>query len=220
MKARNIYLMLAVLLLMFDCLGTSEAATLYFDDFEAYPDRSTIDGHGSWINSGATHQWVVVDYTGYPGQHDGKVLLQGDPLNSDPNADYATLHLHNDAGIDDLKVSFIYLLQSNENGRIDISPDNFNWTDVTSSFGLTPRASDDKTWPASADLAAQAQTAGLQNDLFLRFSAWNPTSNGSWWGFTIDNLKVEAVPEPSTLILLGMGALSLIFIWRRRNRAN
>jgi Tol biopolymer transport system component len=30
----------------------------------------------------------------------------------------------------------------------------------------------------------------------------------------------SSVPEPSALILIGMGAVSLIFAWRRRNRAN
>jgi hypothetical protein len=39
--------------------------------------------------------------------------------------------------------------------------------------------------------------------------------------YNLDNVVLsQAVPEPSTLILLGMGAISLIFVWRRRNRAN
>lgn len=31
---------------------------------------------------------------------------------------------------------------------------------------------------------------------------------------------VNVVPEPSTFVVIGMGALSMIFIWRRRNRTN
>ncbi len=65
-------------------------------------------------------------------------------------------------------------------------------------------------------------------DVFLRTLTVTDTTIGNAVGFyadmradgtigTLDNLRITAIPEPSTFTLLGLGGLALIFRLRRRN---
>lgn len=70
------------------------------------------------------------------------------------------------------------------------------------------------TWvPLSASGVAPAGTASIQifGGLFVQPN-WE---GGSLW-FDNESLTVASVPEPSSLALLGLGAVSA-FLWRRRN---
>ncbi len=199
--------------------------TLYYNDFNSYSQETLIDGHDGWIDSGAPYVWRVIDPDQYPspaGQyiHDGMVLVRNNALCTTPNEDYAILHVANPGGFNGLSISFLYELAANEEAEIDISRNNLDWLDVTPQFGLIHRASNDLTWAAAADLSAEAQQEGIQNDLYIRFMAWNPTGAEDWNAITIDNLIVQNTPEPSTLILLGAGVISLLaYVWRRRKSA-
>ena len=158
-------------------VAESLADVLYSDNFESYAATSAIDGQGSWITSGASVQWLVAEWNpigGQPPSSSGKWLSQGRGWpNPGPNADYAILHLSSQNGFQGLGVNFNYLLQLNETAKIDISPNNTVWTDVTSSFALVK---DDESQDcisrfANANLTSQATQAGIQNDLYVRFMA-------------------------------------------------
>lgn len=203
---------------------------LYYDDFESYttvdesglisgPDGigcPIIDGNGAWIASGGTYQWGIHNWPGFESAT-GYYLLRGYGLNSDAGLDCAVLRVHHDAGFSGLNIAFSYLLHINERAKIEISPDGLTWTDATSDFGLVLRESNSIEWSAAAELSAEAATAGIQDDLYVRFSAWNPTGNGNWHAFAIDNVSIS-VPEPSTVVLLGVGVIGL-FAYARRRRA-
>jgi hypothetical protein len=199
--------------------------TVYENDFESYPVRSGIDGVDGWTSITpyndpniywGTTCWQVVSnvYSGYGGTPNN-YLIQGFGLNSVQDADYATLHLNRTEGWDALRVGFSYCLQPADVGTVAISGDGISWIDVTSLLGITPRYSNDFC-STQADLSSQIAVAGIDNDLYLRFSAWNPTSSGVWWEFRIDNVRIESVPEPSSIALFLIGAASLLgYAWRR-----
>jgi hypothetical protein len=206
------------------------AGVVYFDDFESYKlpylDNENnrwdwLDGNGSWIDSGAVFKWLVTD--AYYVEHYGNYALRGNPTNPSPDTDFAILHVQNPMGFAGLKVSLVYLLQLFETAQIAISPDNVVWTDVTSEFALVSNASNSLTWGASADLSSAAIAAGIQDDLFVRFTAWNPSSSSVYHWFGIDNVKVEAsqaIPEPASILTwLGLGTLALgVHRSRRKSR--
>jgi hypothetical protein len=183
------------------------AILLYSDDFESYQVGSLIDGQGAWVNNVVLYEFYVENHP--LGVHDGNFLMRGGGVVCNvPGESFATVHLTNAGGFDGLTVGFEYVLQLNENAMVEISPDNTAWTDVTSEFGLVQMASNDTTWPAFADLSDEVGQAGLQTDLYLRFTAWDPSGAGDWHWFGIDNLRVE-IPEPATLSLFGVGIVGL-----------
>ncbi len=58
---------------------------------------------------------------------------------------------------------------------------------------------------------------GATWQLNFQLNAWEWGGPGNVDGLFIDNVKLTAVPEPSTLALAGLGATALLGLRRRRN---
>jgi len=199
----------------------ASAQIVYNEDFEGWTVPTAINGQGNWTSSSVRHEtlpdpgWFVTNWPffgGAGGDATGNFLLRADPF-SQQGDDQATLHLSSIGSLQSLTVSFNYLLQSNEAGQVAVSGNNLNWLDATSAFGLSAQASNDVTFYASADLSGSMATAGITHDVYIRFIAWNPTSNSLWHWFAIDNLQVTAtaVPESSASSLIcGLIAIAAV----------
>ena len=53
----------------------------------------------------------------------------------------------------------------------------------------------------------------------LLFQATDRGNNAVTSGFALDNVRLQAVPEPSTMVLLGTSSVALVFGLRRRKKA-
>jgi hypothetical protein len=95
----------------------------------------------------------------------------------------------------------------------------FAWRDV-----LVERTGDTVTWSIDGTVLATVPLAGMTlggGDLvFSQFdiqanASTDPTSADLQFGL-IDNVRVEVIPEPTTLVLIGLGAAALALPARRR----
>lgn len=93
---------------------------------------------------------------------------------------------------------------------------------VTSSSTGTAIASDGDNSVLRSDgvqdfsLSYTVQSGDLDDELFLQFvlsGTVHPCTSGQYY---VDNIDYAVVPEPSTFVLLGIGALGLLLWWRRR----
>ncbi len=63
-------------------------------------------------------------------------------------------------------------------------------------------------------------SASASSYLYL---TWNNTKNGTGLtgnAFSVDNLSVTAVPEPSSIVLMGIGAIGMVFHRKRRAKSH
>ncbi len=73
----------------------------------------------------------------------------------------------------------------------------------------------DRSWDTGYGVEFLNQGTGLTAEFDVDFSAYDyitvsfARSLGTT-GFTLDNIKIEAVPEPSSVALLGLGSLALV----------
>ena len=76
-------------------------------------------------------------------------------------------------------------------------------------FGAIPQ---DTNWHSY--LANDTVPTAVDGQLQIRLKAWNNVAAG----WKVDNVELRGnfVPEPSTIVLLGIGALSVL-CWRRRH---
>lgn len=218
---------LGILTVFCNAATASASGINYYNDFEQYATLSGIDGVDGWISQSPTYGgiscWRVSnasDPGGLSGVTCGNYLERGD-WGSAQGEDWATLHLASIEPIARLNIQFNYILQGNEMVRIDISGDGTIWNDMTTVFGVANCGyTNGITTVATANLSSNLAATGITTDIFLRFTAWNPTGNGDWHMFAIDNLSITAIPEPSPFFLLGIGVASVLgYVWRRKRAA-
>ncbi|MCC6123380.1 MAG: PEP-CTERM sorting domain-containing protein [Pirellulales bacterium] len=108
-----------------------------------------------------------------------------------------------------------------------------NWSNAEISFTISgPSGSNTLSLNTTSDWTTITRTFMEMGDYSLSFKAeshvqqewrqvsWDPPFGrliDHWAVAKIDVDNVRIVPEPSTFILLGMSALSLIYVWRRRS---
>lgn len=113
-------------------------------------------------------------------------------------------------------------LFSEQTGTTVAGAQAFAWHDVTvTKVGNTVTWTVDGKELGVVDIAATAQTYGGNNILFSQFdintgSSTSTDSDALLFGL-VDNVRVTAVPEPSTYALMGSGVLFLLARARRRN---
>ena len=175
---------------------STHSAVLYSDNFDSYAPYSFIDGQGAWINSGSPFEWIVVPPVSPFVGTSGNILVRGTPFDTSSLDDWATVRLHSPCGFGGLTVSFDYLLQQYGTPRIDISPDNSTWTDVTTVFNLLQNNGSSLNSHSVADLSSLVEPARIAEDLYIRFSVRNLTGSTAYNLFAIDNLQISIADVP------------------------
>ncbi len=190
--------------------GRAEASLVYSTSFEVGDGQASVPTNnyiqyngGDAFGSG----WTVLGTPGAPGTGTGIDLVNGlvgtasDGLQwvdlvGTPGPGGLSRNFHTDAG-------FTYTLSWDDFGNTADSYDVL--FGETSMLGNAPGV---QPWQ-SHTLSFTASTTGDQTLSY--FSA-----NGGNGNLGIDNLKIESVPEPTTIAALSLGAIGLI---RRRKRA-
>jgi hypothetical protein len=225
-------------------LATSATAGPYSTDFESFT-IGPVDGQDGWVNDNygysAIDPMIANDPTG--GGH-GKVL-QIDPPTDE--LDYSWSAAFRACGdlVDEGATKFELSWDQWRTGFADIlwiveNPDLTGWqaqewngtiypisTDLLPSADLTPQQ-----WQ-NIRLAFDVQAGTLEGFLdnvslgvatdktFDKFRGMDFQVMVTWGGVAgpnyIDNVSLTVIPEPSTFVLLGIGAISLLaYTWRRR----
>jgi len=98
------------------------------------------------------------------------------------------------------------------------SPGNDIYSEVDFNLGLSSNGATPGTWVAQNLMipSTDIPVAAIGQDIGLRI--WNSSSapNGGSWIY-VDSVNLQAVPEPSTIALLGFGALGGLLALRRRH---
>jgi len=204
--------------------GTAQATSLFSEDFENGLNQWTGKNYGSY-------QAVIVPDPLRPGNH--VVSFSGTTNGGDIFSVPATTLTEGQQysfSLEYLGRAVYNSIPDNYGGFASISdvvvPDNFylTWPWI---FGtqadyplLQVHLIDDGQWRSySYDFVWHKSDFNTQYDN-IHVMLEDFSSSGNTVGDVFfDNVQINAVPEPSTLVLLGMGAFSLLaFAWRRRKR--
>lgn len=152
----------------------------------------------------------------------GNIALGVQPGGSDFTPGYYELVITNDSGatVNTWAVAF-NSYSYNDEGRANsfnfsYSTDGTNYTPVASgSFTSGGAAAGSPSWVLGAAYSDNiSATVANGGSLYLRWTGDDVSGSGSRDEFALDDVSVDAVPEPSSTALLGLGGLALLL--RRR----
>ena len=163
-------------------LNTFEAS----DDFDSYASSvatdtiyALLDGNGNWSST----DWNVMrEELALAGNY---IMVREFPISP---TNQATYHLTAQGNIDTLTVGFTYIQQTNGEIDVYISPNDTDWVDVTSEFGIVTA---DSATTTSADLTTFVVDFGP--DAYIRFEAH--ATGGSSWFSAIDDFWLSGTVE-------------------------
>ncbi len=156
------------------------------DDFDAYTSSvvtdtiyALLDGNGNW----SSVDWNVMREE--LALNANYVMVREFPVSP---TNHATYHLTAQGNIDTLNIGFTYIQQANAGITVSISPNDTDWVNVTSEFGIVTA---DSATMTSADLTTFVVDFGP--DAYIRFHA--SASGGSNWFSAIDDFWVSGKVE-------------------------
>lgn len=81
-----------------------------------------------------------------------------------------------------------------------------NWTQVADNQTITPGWASDSWYSVTLDLSA---IAALDNQSYVQFRLDDLVEGPGNDKFAIDNIEIASIPEPATLLILGLGGMAL-----------
>lgn len=224
--------------------ATPTVGQLDSDDWSVVLSNTSSVGFGgtatsgalaSGRNEGSVGAGGIYAFDASSGAHavsGGSVMLGVQPTAADFTPGSFTLRVQNNTGREvpfwDIEYD-IYVL--NDQGRanaIDFSyavnssaaePDDTAFVKIPAANVTSPVAADTSpVWTSSQRAFTIAASTPVDGRLFLRWTGDDVSGTGSRDEFGLDNIGVTPNPEPSTIVLVGLGAIGFLVFgyWRRQ----
>ncbi len=173
----------------------NDISSSIFEDFESYAPAQLpndypgnpvyIDGHGNWTGNG---EWWIA--TGEVGGFSGNnfIIARHYPQSASNAAVY---HYTSATNINDLWVTFKYLVQPNADLFISLSEDGINFVDASHKFPFVKSTITANT----SSVNVGALLSGSSSEVWIRFRTKGYA--GTWWMTAIDDLRVSSEARPS-----------------------
>jgi hypothetical protein len=139
----------------------------------------------------------------------GQAAAWDDINKSGSDNDAALFITLNTTGFTDLVIRWDYKSESATSFDFDYRIGDEDWTGIVNNKPITPGWSDDQWYSVSLDLSA------VDDQSFVQLRLDDLTKDDGNDKFAIDNIEITGIPEPATMMLVGLGGFIMRWCKRR-----